>query len=234
MPEIDLADFKAEIESEREWRENEMRQFRNQLSLLSSEKQRKVARKSLVVMLYAHYEGASKALFSIYVNHINKLNLRVDQVISHIGAASLTEVFCALRDTNKKCTEFARSLPDDTTLHRFARDREFVEVAWQIAQRSVEIDVDKVVDMESNLKPVVLKKILFRLGLDPKLAQPWEKNINLLLGHRNSIAHGLKKDGLEEKEYMELEQAASSVIDEIAKAIVDAVASKAYLPADPN
>jgi len=219
------------MEAEREWREREMRLLRNQLSMLPSEDHRKTARKALVVMLYAHFEGVSKALLSMYVNRINNLGLRVDEVIPHIGAASLAEVFGALRDPNRKCAEFARQLPNDAALHRFARDRDFVEAAWKVAQRSVQIDPDEVVDTESNLKPVVLKKILFRLGLDPGLAQPWEGAIHLLLNRRNDVAHGTAKSGLEEPEYAKLEQAVSLVVDGIVRAVFDAVASKAYLAA---
>lgn len=229
MPEVDLAEFRAEMEAEREWREKEMRQLRNQISALSSEDERKTARKALVVMLYAHFEGVSKALLSMYVNRINNLGLRVDEVVPHIGAASLSDVFTALRDPLKKCAEFARALPNDSALHRFARDREFVEVAWKVAQRSVLMDADEIVDTESNLKPVVLKKILFRLGLDPELAHPWEGAIHLLLNRRNDVAHGTAKAGLEEKEYASLEQAVSLVVDGIVKAISDAVARKVYL-----
>lgn len=231
MPEIDLADFRAEMEAEREWRENEMRQLRNQLGHISSEEQRRAARKALVVMLYAHFEGVCKALLSMYVNRLNMLGLRVDQVVSPVGAASLAAVFVALRDPNKKCAEFSRALPNDTALHRFARDREFVEVAWKVAQRLVQIDVDEVVDTESNLKPVVLRKILYRLGLDPNLAQPWEGSIHLLLNRRNDVAHGTARAGIDEKEYSTLEQAVSQVVDGIVKAIFDAIARKAYLAA---
>lgn len=231
MPDIDLAEFRAEMEAEREWREREMRQLRNQLAHIASEDQRRAARKALVVMLYAHFEGVCKALLSMYVNRLNSLGLRVGEVVSPVGAASLAEVFLALRDPNKKCAEFARTLPNDTALHRFARDREFVEVAWKVAQRFVQIDADEIVDTESNLKPIVLRKILFRLGLDPELAQPWEGSIHLLLNRRNDVAHGTARAGLDEKEYATLEQAVSLVVDGIVKAIFDAMACKAYLAA---
>jgi hypothetical protein len=229
MSDVDFAAFRAEIEAEREWREAEMRQLRNQLALLASDAERKTARKALVVMLYAHFEGACKAVLSMYVNRLNGLSLRVDQVVSPIGAAALAEVFFALRDPNRKCAEFARALPDDSALHRFARDRDFVEVAWKVAQRSVQIEVDEIVDTESNLKPVVLRKILFRLGLNPAIVQPWEGQIHMLLNRRNDVAHGTAKEGLEEREYATLEEAVERVLDGIVRAISDAVSNKAYL-----
>lgn len=229
MSVVDLAELRAEMETEREWREREMRLFRNQVAALSSEDQRRIARKALVVMLYAHFEGVTKALLSMYVNRINALSLRISDVAPSLGAAALSDIFHALRDAKKKCKEFARSLPDDTALHRFARDREFVEIAWQIAARTVQIDTDELVDTESNLKPVVLKKILFRIGLDPNLMRPWESVIHQLLNRRNDVAHGTAKNGLEEKDYTALEQAVNLVVDDIVKAICDAVAKQFYL-----
>jgi hypothetical protein len=229
VPSVDLNALRAEIEAEREWREREMRIFRNQVASLSDDKQKRIARKMLVVMLYAHFEGACKTILSMYVARLNALGLSVCDVEPALGAASLHEVFLALRDSNKKCPEFKRLLPDDSQLHRFAREREFIEVAWQIASRPVQIDVDKVVDTESNLKPVVLRKILFQLGLDPRLAEPWEGTIDHLLRRRNAVAHGSERDGLDEKDYAELEQAVALVVDGLVQSISHAVAEQLYL-----
>ncbi len=229
MYSIDIAELRAEMETEREWREREMRSLRNNVAALATEDQRRVARKALVVMLYAHFEGGAKALLSMYVNRLNALSLRVADVAPSLGAAALSDLFRALRDANAKCKDFAKALPDDTALHRFARDREFVEVAWQIAGRTVQINADDLVDTESNLKPVVLKKILYRLGLDAKLAEPWEGAIHQLLHRRNDIAHGTAKDGLEEQDYTSLERAVTLVVDDLVKAICAAVMKQEYL-----
>src|SRR5690349_14046030 len=126
MSEVDLNALRAEMEAEREWREREMRLLRNQVASLSTEEQRKIGRKMLVVMLYAHFEGVCKTLLSTYVTRLNALGLTVNAAAPALGAASLHEIFLALRDPNKKCKEFARSLPEDSQLHRFAREREFV------------------------------------------------------------------------------------------------------------
>jgi hypothetical protein len=229
VPAVDLAELRAELETEREWREAEMRLFRNQVAALEEEAARRIARKALVVMLYAHFEGGCRALLAIYVNRLNALGISVAEAVPALGAASLGEVFLALRDSNKKCKEFRRSLPDDTALHLFAREREFVEVAWEIAQRPVRLDVDRVVDTESNLKPVVLRKMLFRLGLDPKLAEPWEATIAQLLKRRNDVAHGTAKQGLEERDYDALEHAVNAVIEGLVMAISNVVRDELYL-----
>ncbi|MGN6110500.1 MAG: MAE_28990/MAE_18760 family HEPN-like nuclease [Kofleriaceae bacterium] len=228
MPAVDLAALRAEIEEEREWREREMRLFRNQVAALESEEKKRTARKGLVVMLYAHFEGATKAILSMYVNRLNALGLRIHEAVPAIGAASISEVFLALRNTEKKCKEFVRALPDDAALHRFAREREFLEVAWQVAQRPVRMDADHLVDTESNLKPVVLKKIFFRIGLDPALADPWAGALNQLLNRRNAVAHGSERGGLTEKDYAGLEQAVNLVMDDLVRAVSDAVTRESY------
>ena len=90
------------------------------------------------------------------------------------------------------------------------------------------IDVDDVVDTESNLEPIVLRKILFRQGLDPELAEPWEGTIQLLQ-RRNDVAHGSARVGLTEKDYAKLEQAATLVIDDLVQAVSRAVSEQHYL-----
>jgi len=87
MPEVDFAELRAEMETEREWREVEMRLFRNQVAALSTEDQRRIARKALVVMLYAHFEGVTKGLLSMYVNRLNALSLRVSDRIDALPHA---------------------------------------------------------------------------------------------------------------------------------------------------
>lgn len=229
MPSVDVNALRAEIESEREWREREMRLLRNQVASLEKEEQREIARKMLVVMLYAHFEGVCKAILSTYVNRVNGLGLKVGEVEPAIGAASLQETFRALGNPNKKCKQFSRALPDDTKLHRFAREREFIESAWQFAGRTVQIDTDQIVDTESNLRPVVLRKILFLIGLDPELAEPWKSTIDQLLNRRNDVAHGTAKDGLKAKDYAALEQAVALVVDGLAQEVARAAAEQRYL-----
>jgi len=228
MPAVDLADVRAQIELEREWREAELRFLRNRLGFISNEAERKVYRKALVVMLYAHFEGLCKAILLSYVESLNGSGLLVEEANAAIAAASLSEVFQALRDPNSKCKFFKRDLPDDTKLHRFARDREFIDTFAALAGRSVTLDADSVVDTESNLKPVVLRKILYRLGLEPTLVTPWTGTIQQLLRRRNDVAHGATKDGLDEQVYRDLEQAVYAVVDDLVRVICEAISKQLY------
>ncbi len=228
MPAVDLADVRAQIELEREWREAELRFFRNRLAFISGEAKQKVYRKALVVMLYAHFEGLCKAILLTYVESLNASGLLVEEANTALAAASLSDVFQALRDPNAKCRIFKRDLPDDTKLHRFARDREFIDAFAMLAGRSVTLDADSLVDTESNLKPVVLRKILYRLGLEPTLVTPWAGTIQQLLHRRNDVAHGTAKAGLDEQVYRELEEAVYVVVDDLVRAICEAISKQLY------
>lgn len=229
MPSIDLAAVRSEIELEREWREAELRFLRNRIAEIRATKDQDLVRKALVVMLYAHFEGLTKALFTIYVNALNGLGIAISSAHSALAAAAMADLFRALRNPDAKCKVFARALPRDTKLHRYARDREFLERSADFGSRTLTIDPDLVVDTESNLKPVVLRKILFQLGLDPDTVEPWEGTVNQLLKRRNDVAHGSAREGVGVKDYDALEKAVKEVVDALVAALTTALTNQAYL-----
>ncbi len=229
MPSIDLAEVRSEIELEREWREAELRLLKNQNAEIRTGNERAIARKALVVMLYAHFEGLTKALLTIYVNALNNLGITISQAHSALAAAALSDLFKALRNPNSKSKLFARQLPDDSELHRYARDREFLERTASFGARNLIIDVDTIIDVESNLKPVVLRKILFQLGFDPVVVKPWEGTVNQLLKRRNDVAHGTARAGIESNDYEALETAVKEIVDAMVACISDALSQQSYL-----
>ena len=212
---MNLDNVLAELEDDLNWRANEMRFHRNILLNLATEKEQSVFRKSMVVMLYAHYEGYSKVAFGIYASEINKLSLTCNDVNSFISAASLSDLFTALFDTQRKCDLFRRTLPEDTVVHRLARQVELINVLDDVGKRKVAIPVDFVVDTESNLKPAILRKILFRLGFPHNAFEQHEGLIEKLLGIRNSVAHGELTSGVGEKLYNDLENATYTILNEV-------------------
>lgn len=226
---VNLEEVRTRIEQERFWREAELRFLKNQLGSIEGESSKNTYRKSLVVMLYAHFEGACKAFLMIYVDGLNRSSLLVEEASPAIAAATLDDVFRELRNPNKKCQIFNKDLPEEGKLHRFARDRDFVEALPSLVSRNVTIKAEQVVDTESNLKPVVLRKMLYRLGLDPDMARPWAGTINELLNRRNSIAHGMGHEGVDENTYDRLERNVYQVIEQLVDAISEAIQNEIYL-----
>jgi RiboL-PSP-HEPN len=193
---LNIVEVRAQLEEELTWRLDEIRFLHNQLSYMRKEEEKKRYRKALVVMLYSHFEGFCKTAISIYATTINQENLACSLVTDQIIAASLATVFQDFENTDKKSNIFRRDLPEDTNIHRFARQVELISVLDEIWMLPVNIPVDDVVVTEANLKPPI---ILYRLGLPHDAFKENEGKIHLLLNYRNSISHGAAKDGISEK-----------------------------------
>lgn len=219
----------AQIEQEQTWRTDEIRFFDNQASKLNEDDQAKF-RRANILLLYAHYEGFCKFVFTIYIDTINNEGIRCNDVNFSLVAATLESVFKELRNPDGKAVEFKHSLPDDKKLHVFARDKQFIEKSTTLQQRTIAIP-DTIVDTESNLKPVVLRKNLYRLGFPHDGLQAVEGDISWLLNIRNEIAHGANNRGVTTKEYEALRKASFNVMDTVKRYVMDALTSKEYLRA---
>lgn len=188
-----------------------MRFFHNLCEDISEKAKKDQFRRALVLLLYSHFEGYCKFALTLYVTAVNSAGLTCGQASPAIVAASLHDVFVKLRDGTGKAPEFRNKLPDDTKLHRFAMDREFIERTAEIMSRPVAIP-DDAVNTESNLKPVVLRKNLYRLGLPHDQFEPFEGAIDKLLAIRNKIAHGESKSGVEQPFYETLRDSAFRIM----------------------
>ncbi|MBI5590786.1 MAG: hypothetical protein HY881_09915 [Deltaproteobacteria bacterium] len=226
---MDVAEVRAELEEELSCRLEEIRFFRNQLGEMHRVDDKERYCKCLVVMLYAHFEGFWKAAFSIYLKAINKENIKCRDAVAQIVAASMSDLFNALSDSNSKCAFFRKSAPDDTKLHRFARHSEFAGRIDKAFEATVKIPIDDVVDTESNLSTVVLRKNLFRLGFSHEEFKREEGTINELLRRRNDIAHGSARKGVPLDLYSNLEFAVIGVMKRVVILIFDSLNARRFL-----
>jgi hypothetical protein len=225
---MQIEEIWVDIENELTWRTNEIRFFQNQSELISQEDQKDQFRRVLILLLYAHFEGFCKFSFLLYVNAINNENIKCKDANYTIAAATLSNVFRALRNNQSKCDIFRKTLPDDTKLHQLSREIEFVEKTQLINDKLVVIP-ESIVDTESNLKPIVLRKILYSLGFPHDQFDSLEENIKELLKYRNSIAHGEMKDGINETIYNELKASTLLIMNKIKSDIMSALSNKTYL-----
>ncbi|HEX8321519.1 MAE_28990/MAE_18760 family HEPN-like nuclease [Longimicrobium sp.] len=228
---MNSADFRAQLEGDLAWRLDELRLLRNQLSNIPVESDRLRYRKAIILVLYSHFEGFCKTAFGTYANAVNEQKIRCEDASPFLVAASLDRVFKALSDPNKKADIFRRAAPDDAPLHRFARQVEFIEGIADVNSTTVSLNVDEVIDMESNLKPIVLRKILFRLGLAHDQFAADEGAISRLLGTRNNIAHGAERGGIDQDELDALEALTLRVQTRIMIGLTDALSHRKYLKA---
>lgn len=228
---MNIEEVRAQLEEELTWRLNEIRFFQNQLSYIRKVEEKNRYRKALVVMLYSHFEGFCKIALSIYATTINQESLVCSGVTDEIVAASLAAVFYDFENTDRKSDIFKRDLPDDTRLYRFARQVELISILEKIWALPVNIPVDFVVATEANLKPAVMRKILYRLGLPHDAFKDNEGKIHSLLNYRNNISHGTIKDGINEITYQGIHTATIEIMSSLIKILMGALSSAKYLRA---
>lgn len=218
----------VEIEEEFTWRIDELRFLKNQISFLTLEKDKEIQRRSVLLMMYAHFEGFFKFSFQLYVRTINESSLKCHQVNSHILASAFNDLFKELRNPNSKSQLFNKALPDDRKLHTLARSVEFINSLQNSLNETVAIPED-VVNTESNLKPVVLKKILYMLGMDHTMFKDEQGDIQRLLVKRNQIAHGESRMGILAKEFGVLYDLTISLLKVIKSRIMKSLTDEDYL-----
>ena len=185
-------DLFQDLESDRLQREAELRLIENIAARSESAAERNMLFRSLALLTYAHLEGFCKFALLAYAGAINAMNLPCREAALPFVAASLGNIFAALRDPNSKAPEFRSNLPNDLDLHMLWRERTFVQTYEAILGRNVEIP-DRVIDTKANLNTVILKRNFYQLGLDYPEVDRHRHSIDRLLGVRNAIAHG---DGL--------------------------------------
>ena len=224
---MNLADIRAELEEELRWRSEELRFFKNQLSDLRSDEERSRFRRALVVMLYAHFEGFWKAAFSIYIKAVNTEAIPCKNAVNHLVAASLFDLFSALSGQGKH-DYFRDRAADDAKLHQLYRQVQFVDRLPDIESTQLSLS-DKLVDTESNLWPVVIRKILFRLGFPEELFKGHEGTVSKLVNKRNGVSHGTERSGFTAKDFDELEGAVRSIMEDVVKIIFGWLRDRKFL-----
>lgn len=218
----------AELEEERRVRIDELVFLENICDSLADEDSQDRMRRAIVLMLYAHFEGYTHVALEVYRRHINEARLMSHQVIPEVAVCALTDIFRAFRSPEHAKNYLPDHLKDVSGLRAFAMEGAFIRQSRTIAQRVVEIP-EKYVDLESNLKPLVLKKNLFRLGLPHDQYDDYCDVINELLRRRNNIAHGSEVIGVNRNDYLRVRQLVVNVMADLQQKIVEAIEEQSYL-----
>jgi hypothetical protein len=196
---MDIGRISAELEYERSWRLDELRFLENLSEGIAGEDERRSYRKTLIVMLYSHFEGFAKIALLIYLRAVNNAKLECDVLNDALVAAALGPLFNQVTSGSKH-SMFRRLLPEDPGLHATARRIDFLSSLPEVFSRTAVID-DRIVDTGSNLRTIVLKKNLYQLGLDETLVESHRVDLDRLVEDRNDLAHGVKRDGPTSQDY---------------------------------
>jgi hypothetical protein len=177
-------------------------------------------------MLYAHFEGFCVFALSAYRGHINRAGVACGELTDALAASTLKPDFDRLN--LGASAQLPTSLGSDTGLSVLFRRIEFLQKLPGSLAAAPAVLPDNLVDGESNLKPRVLRKNLFRLGLEHSIVDAYEGDINRLLQRRNDVAHGNRVDGLDAATFENLESSSLAVMYAVRDAVTTAATDAAF------
>jgi len=191
MTHQELEDF---ISVDWTWRKTEI----STLILLAEDKKEDVILKSIILLIYAHWEGYIKKCSKIYLKYIAESDFKISDLTDNFRAVSLKGV-------TKVCIESKDSL---TLANELAYIKKYSKIELHKLSEHIKIDIDNekdssIIDTNQNLSPSVFKNILDVIGLNYKSQyESREKYIDSnLLGNRNLIGHGNKFKTSEEDDF---------------------------------
>jgi len=258
MEQININRYRALIEEDLFWRLEEINFFSNQLnnfrtidSSEAEESRIKIEkdkyRKSLVLILYAHFEGFFRYSFEVYAEALNNENIAIYKAIEQLAASSYSSEFEDYDDNTKYI-----GLESDPINKAIKKLEKRIDLLEKLALKKSEPlklhignhdDKKSIIYTASNLKDDVIDKILFSfgvhkdLGIDRADFGQLTGRITQLMIKRNIIAHGDNKapefkNGVLEAEYSDFKNSFDKIIELIPIVISKAMRDKLYLKSE--
>lgn len=176
-----IEEFQDFLDTDLAWRKMEISQL---LMILNTAESKEIVGKSMILLLYAHWEGFIKKSSKCYLKYVSDKNIKIQDLTPNFEAIMLKRFAreCIDQDSNNLAKEFA--LMDK---HRKARVRPF----------KININVDnefdkEFIDTQYNLSSKVLGNIIQIIGIKYNDAIKTRRqflDVNLLK-NRNAIGHG--------------------------------------------
>ena len=177
--------FESLLQNDLSWRKKEI----SDLYMICLRYENEVLLKSIILILYAHWEGYIKKSSKLYIKYIAEKKVKIEDLTPNFKAI-------ALKSNISKCIQNY----DNLTL---AHELYFINKYESMGNKKFKINIDPDNDRESdiinthhNLKPKVFKNIINILGLNYNDAYKIREIYisNNLLSNRNTIGHGSKFD----------------------------------------
>ncbi len=219
--------FEKNLDEDLGWRKVEI----SSLIFIAKNTNEEVILKSIILLLYAHWEGYIKKSSKLYIKYISEEKIKLTDLSYNFKAVALKEHVSRCIDTKEKST--------------LANELAFVSSFLKFENKKFKVDINisndfesGIIDTESNLKPKVFKNIIGILGLNYKNAlKAREHYINShLLANRNAIGHGNKFDSASQldfsltiKDIEKLKTIVFSIIDNFKEELLEYIFNKYYL-----
>lgn len=221
----DILEFRSDMEEALYWRKSELMSLKS----LLNEGNRVPVIKTLIVMLYAHFEGFFKDCLECYVDYINSTDMKLNNFADAIITASLNREYSSFEDLNRKCKELTTTPPTEAFLHKYHRRKELTQKFMSdYLNKKIRID-EKIINTKSNLDYGVMQENMYVLGLDYNYFSDKQNVITKLVRLRNSVAHGSQKEPIESAEFEKMEKDIFEIMEEIIKYLFQFCLEKKYL-----
>lgn len=220
-----LDEFRALLEDDLAWREDEIRQLRNLLlGDVDREEWAVASLRALLVMQYAHLEGFTQYSLSLYVEAVNSRSLAMRNLRPELTAAALSNEFRALRGGEQTADDSIGALT-----RRAERQVSFVKKILGGLDGSVNIDPDAAVSLEMNLGADVLRKNLKLVGIPhEEVEQGAFSAIEFIRRVRNDIAHGGRKERIEPGQFEAHSRRAEQFMNDLVRTMSRALGQRWY------
>ena len=166
-----MAVFIDEILDDIDWRVAELATIKTiPIKYNLNQNHKEVHIKYSIPAIYALWEGFVKAAFTVYSNHLSRLNLKRTDIALNLLTHHI-DTFCQLQNPRNNFDSKRKVVSDLDFL--------FADI----------INIVPDVPTESNVNYKVLTGIMTRFCIDP-IDDKYKKNLDKLLLFRNKIAHG--------------------------------------------
>ncbi|WP_346986645.1 MAE_28990/MAE_18760 family HEPN-like nuclease [Chryseobacterium sp. POE27] len=217
----------------------------NESTLEKTEEKKLFIEKSLLLNLYANFEGFFRFSMEIYAQALNESNIDLHKTINVLLVSCLHSEFSKYDDSNRWIIQTneeigkvnQRIINRQILLENINNTTRINKLQLPISTNHQ--DKNSIIHTESNLNPIVIDKILFNLGLHNKLGLA-STEFNELMGRvssfvkkRNGIAHGDNKNeyknGLSSQKFEEYKTMYTKITELVAPLISKSLNEKLYL-----
>lgn len=178
-----LDDFSDQIEIDLSWRKKEI----SELFGTCQNHDFEVLRKSLLLIIYSHWEGFIKQSSKLYLRYISGRKLTVNQLTMNYKAIMLKGIIA-------ECTKSQDVLTMANELTLISKLDQHQSVKFKLKEEILRDKNKTLINTKDNLSPKVLNSFYKILGIKEKSSIERKKKYldESFLGNRNSIGHGSK------------------------------------------
>ncbi|MGO5444426.1 MAE_28990/MAE_18760 family HEPN-like nuclease [Faecalimonas sp. LCP19S3_D12] len=228
-----IEQFEDFIQEDLAWRKMEISQL---FRILNTAESKEVVTKSIVLLLYAHWEGFLKKSFKYYLKYVSECKIKIKDLTLNFKAIVLKK--------------YAHECIDNDSLN-LSKEMQFINAQDKMDNKRFKIKIDvendldeDIINTKHNLNSKVLKNICDIVGIKYNNSMKARSAYvdAILLKHRNSIGHAGKmaKDDTREEEMLsfddvqKLKNFVLIMLDYYAKVLVDYTEREFYLASNDS